>query len=213
MATLVSVAWLAIGMTVPLTGTVEDADGKPVAGATVWLGDTAANIKGPELLGIAETDEKGAFRLERDADLVGRGGIWSPTLWAYKPGARIAFLEFKHELPGAGESVRLVLGPAASTPCQVFKPDGEPAQGASVQPAQLTVKAPRPPGKMIDRLAVTTDADGRATLDGVAPADVGSIDVTFDGQLVQCLPMGPGRRIHNAPPGRRTQGPARGRRP
>lgn len=191
MVTLVSVAWLAIGMTVPLTGTVEDADGRPVAGATVWLGDTYTTRKGPEVLATAETDEKGVFRLDREADLVGRGTSWSPTLWAYKPGARIAFLEFKHELPGADESVRLVLGPPASTPCRVFKPDGKPAEGAAVQPAQLAVKAPRPPGKMLDRLAATTDAEGRATLDGVAPADVGAIDVTFDGQLVQCLPRDP----------------------
>ncbi len=191
MVTLVSVAWLAIGMTVPLSGTVEDADGKPVAGATVWLGDTIATRKGPDVLATAETDEKGVFRLEREADLMGRGAIWSPTLWAYKPGARIAFLEFKHELPGPGESVRLVLGAPASTPCRIFKPDGKPAPGATVRPAQLTVKAPRPPDGMLDRLTATTDADGRATLDGVAPADVGAIDVTYDGQLVQCLPRDP----------------------
>lgn len=191
MATLVFVAWLAIGMTIPLSGTVEDADGRPVAGATVWLGDTYAIREGSEVLATAETDEKGAFRLEREADLVGRGGSWSPTLWAYKPGKRIAFREFKHELPGADEAVRLVLGPPVSTPCRVLRPDGKPAAGAAVRPAQLTVKAPRPPDTVLDRLVATTDADGRATLDGLAPADVLWVDVTYDGQLVQCLPRDP----------------------
>lgn len=69
MALLVPVAWIVLGMTVPLSGTVKDADGRPVAGATVWLGDTIATWKGPEVLATAETDEAGRFRLERPADI------------------------------------------------------------------------------------------------------------------------------------------------
>ena len=61
MAMLVPVAWLALGMTVPLSGTVVDAAGRPVAGATVWLGDTIATDKGPEVLAIGRDRRSGPF--------------------------------------------------------------------------------------------------------------------------------------------------------
>jgi hypothetical protein len=191
MALLMPMAYLVLGMTVPLAGTVVDAAGRPVAGATVWLGDTIANRQGPEVLATGATDDHGRFWLERADDLTGRGALWSPTLWAYHPGARVAFLEFKGNLPAAGEPVRLVLGPPASTAIRVLHPDGKPARGARVRLAQATLKAPRPPDTLLDRLAATTDADGRATLDGLAPADIFALDVTAEGQLVQCLPIDP----------------------
>ncbi len=127
MALLTPVAWLAMGMTVPLSGTVEDAAGRPVAGATVWLGDTIATRQGPEVLATAGTDDRGRFRLERADDLAGRGGMWSPTLWAFQPGSRLAFVEFKRKVPAADEPVRLVLGPPTSAPIRVLRPDGTPA--------------------------------------------------------------------------------------
>ncbi len=191
MALLAPMGWLALVMTVPLSGTVEDAAGRPVAGATVWLGDTIATRKGPEVLSTAETDDQGRFRLERADDLAGRGGIWSPTLWAYKPGSRLAFVEFKRSLPAADEPVKLVLGPPASTSLRVLYPDGWAVHDARVRPVQLNLKAPRPPDKLLDRLAVTTDGDGRATIDGLAPADLLALDVTAEGLIVQCLAIDP----------------------
>ena len=181
MALLLPVLWLAMGMTVPLNGTVVDSDGRPVAGATVWLGDTIATREVPEVLATAQTDDRGRFRLDRADDLVGRGGMWSPTLWAYHPGARVAFHEFKGNLPKADEPVRLALGPPAATALRVLQPDGKPVKGARVRLVQAHFKAPRPPDQMLDRLAATTDADGRATLDGLAPADVSWLDVTAPG--------------------------------
>ncbi len=189
MTMLIAVACLAMGTTVPLSGTVEDAAGKPVAGAVIWLGDTIANRQGPETLATAKTDDQGRFQLERADDLESRVGYWSPTLWAYKPGSRVAYVEFKRGLPKADEPVRLVLGSPSSTPLQVLQADGKPAKGALVRFVQLNLKVPRPPDKLLDHLAATTDADGRATLDGFAPADVFALDVTAEGQLVQCLAL------------------------
>ena len=77
----------------------------------------------------------------------------------------------------------------------------------------MNLKAPRPPDGMLDRLAATTDAEGRATLDGFAPADIFALDVTAPGQLVQCLPIDARQRDGRAPPGRPAQGPDRRRRP
>ncbi len=191
MTTPILAMWLVTGMTVPLTGTVVDAGGHPVAGASVWLGDTNAKRQGPEVLSAAETDDRGRFRLERADDLVGRGVFWSPSLWAYKPGYRVAFLEFKGKMPGADEPVRLALGPPASAALRVLQPDGKPAARVGVRLAHVKGSRPRPPDKMLDRFAATTDMDGRATLDGFSLADVLEVDVTVPGQLVQCLGPNP----------------------
>jgi len=191
MTLLIPVAWIALGTMVPLSGTVEDAAGRPVAGATVWLGDTIATHQGPEVLATAETDDRGRFRLDRADDLVGRGRMWSPTLWAFKPGSRVAFVEFKQAIPAADEPVRLVLGPPTSASIRVLQPDGQPARGVSVRPGIFNLKAPRPPFQLLDRLVATTGADGRVPLDGFLPADVSALDVTAVGQLVQCLPLDP----------------------
>ena len=202
MALMVPLAWLALGMSVPLSGTVEDASGKPVAGATVWLGDTVATREGPQVIASAETDEQGRFRLERPEGLAGRGPIWSPTLWAYKPGSRLAFLEFKRELPRADEPVKLTLGPAASTTVRVVYPDGWAVHDAKVRPVQFKLKAPNPPDKLLDRLAVITDVDGLATVDGLSPADLFALDVTAEGAIVQCLAIDPdGKTITLRPTG------------
>ncbi len=189
MALFAPLAWIALGITVPLSGTVEDANGRPVAGATVWLGDTIATHTRPEAIALAETDEAGRFHLDRPADLAGRGSMWSPTLWAFKPGSRIAFIEYKHEIPGPDEPARLVLGPPTETSIRVVDHEGKAVKDARLRPVQFTFKAPRPPDIMLDRLAVTTDADGLATLDGLSLADVFAADVTASDVFVQCLPV------------------------
>ena len=95
MVLLLPMIWLAMGLTVPLTGTVVDAGGRPVAGATVWLADTEGDRQRPEVLATTQTDDRGRFWLERPDDLAVRGSHWSPTLWAYKPGLRVAFIVFR----------------------------------------------------------------------------------------------------------------------
>ena len=116
-------------------------------------------------------------------------------------------------MPGADEPVRLVLGPPASTAVRVLQPDGKPAAGARVRVVQVNLKAPRPPDKMLDRLAATTDADGRATIDGFAPADIFALDVTAARADRPAPADRPRHRDRHAPPARPAQGPDRRRRP
>ena len=202
MPVLAPLAWLVIGLTVPLSGTVRDASGRPVAGATVWLGDTFSKREGPEVLATGKTDHQGRFRLERTDDLAGRGSFWSPTLWAYAPGHRIAFKEFKTNLPKANEPVHLVLGAEGTIPLRVLQPDGKPAAGGAVRVVMLTLKAPLPPDGMLDQLAAVTGADGKAALDGFTPKDIFAVDVTAKDQLVQCLPIDDDNTIKLRPLGR-----------
>ncbi|MGP0066611.1 MAG: carboxypeptidase regulatory-like domain-containing protein, partial [Isosphaeraceae bacterium] len=192
MAALIPMICLAMGMTVPLSGTVVDADNQPVAGATVWLADTPPNQQVAKVLAGAVTDAEGRFRLDRPDDLAGRGSQrWSPTVWAYKPGSRVGFVEFMGKLPGAEEPVRIAIGPKTATTIRVLQPDGKPATATAVRPVQTKLKAPRPPDEFLQRLAMTTDAEGRATLDGLLPADILALRVTAPGQPVQSLPIDP----------------------
>lgn len=180
-----------LAATVPLSGVVVDAQGQPAAGAWVWLADTHAENKGPETLAKTETDDQGRFRLDRPDDLKGRGTSWSPTLWAYKPGAHVALLEFKQGLPGADEPVRLELGPPASFSVRVLAADGSPSVETRVRPSWInaaTFRAPRPPKELFEHLTVTTDADGVAKLDGFDATELYALNITAKGELVQTLP-------------------------
>jgi protocatechuate 3,4-dioxygenase beta subunit len=192
MITSFSLVYLALGMMVPLTGTVVDSQGKPVAEAKVWLGDTHAARKGPEVLAATETDEQGHFQLQRDDQLTGRGRDWSPSLWAYKGEARLAFQEFKGKLPATDEPVTLTLGPPVRTSVQILNPDGTPAAGAKVRVAVVKLNAPRPPDKLLDVLSTTSDAEGSVTIGGIDPENITGLDVTVKGQVVQCLPIDDG---------------------
>ena len=207
MLTWLGAACLAAGMaaTVPLSGTVVDAEGHPMAGASVWLGDTHADHKGPQTIATAETDDEGRFRLERPDDLPARGAnSWSPTLWTHKPGFRVGHLELKWGPPKADEPVRLTLGPpAAPIAIRVVRLDGSPVAGARVRPIPVNLGIPRPPDEMLDRLTATTDADGLAKLNGFAPAEVPWFDVTVGDDLVQCLmPRAGSRTVALRPLGR-----------
>lgn len=185
MGLLVPWALVALGLTVPLSGAVEDHAGKPVEGASVWLVDSFRKSPGTEILIEAKTDAEGKFRLDRPDNLAGRVAYWSPTLWAYKPGNRVASVEFKKHVPGADEPVRLMLGPPASTPVRVLMPDGKAAAGARVRPTQLHDAGPWPPAPLFDLIARTTDADGRLVLDGFRPEDVFRVDVAIEGFVTQ----------------------------
>ena len=184
-------AWscVALGMSIPLVGTVHDPSGQPIAGASVMLGDTYGTRTTEELLGSTTTDVAGKFRLDRDEALVGRGGYWSPTLWVFAPGYRVAFEEFKRHVPTADEPVKLVLQPCSGTRIQVRLADGQPASGARAQPPRTNFKAPRPPRQFFDRLAIITDAEGRGTVPGFEAGDFPVVDVTVAGLVTQGLPI------------------------
>ena len=152
MTLLIPAAWLALGMTVPLSGTVVDAAGQPVAGATVWLGDPIATQQGPEVLATTETDDQGRFRLERADDLAARGDMWSPTLWAYKPGSHVAFLEIQGELAGGrragppcARTAGLDLAPRPPARWQARQGGARPVRPGDPQGPAAAGQAARPP--------------------------------------------------------------------
>ena len=127
--TTVLLSALASGPTIALAGTTVDAKGKPVADAEVWL----VGLPGPgdaAIVAQGRSDERGQFALVRPAALAG-AGIYRPvTLWAFRPGLRVAGREFPGELPAPDRPVRLELGPPAGTEIRVVDPQEDPVAGA-----------------------------------------------------------------------------------
>ncbi|HWE38128.1 MAG TPA: carboxypeptidase-like regulatory domain-containing protein [Isosphaeraceae bacterium] len=169
---------------VPLSGRVEDRDGKAVAGAEVWLADRPWWF-GPKVLGHATTDADGRFRLDRPADATGGGPHMPLALWAFKPGFHVGLKAFSKDLPGRDQNVRMVLGPAARTAVTVERPDGKATAGAKVRVTLLHRGPSRMPAPLADRVVATVAGDGRATIEGFEPEEIGFVEVEADGLGVQ----------------------------
>jgi protocatechuate 3,4-dioxygenase beta subunit len=178
------VVWL--GLTIgrapiePLSGVVVDPEEQPAAGADVWLAGppwgSAARI-----LAHAITDRAGRFTLDRPAAAMGPAKPVAPALWALRPGWRLGVKVLAGPPPRRGEPVRVAIGPPAREVIRVVGPDLEPVPGARVRPVQVHLRLPWPPVPVRDRLAATTDREGRADLEGLRPEDVAQIEVAAEG--------------------------------
>lgn len=171
---LVALAVLAQGIPTDLawSGVVVGPDGRPAAGAEVAA---AAGVGiGPSPPAAVRTDDQGRFRVEAGPD----GGA---TLWAFRPGLRAA----RRAVPPGGSPapIRLALAPAGDAVVTVAGPDGRPVAGARVVPVRVrgTPGSDRVPPALADRLAATTDRDGRAAIPGLLAVDLIGVRVVADG--------------------------------
>ncbi|AWM40252.1 ECF RNA polymerase sigma factor SigE [Gemmata obscuriglobus] len=120
-----------------IKGTVTGPDGKPVAGAKVWVGEAgdliAANRPAPEH--VATTDEGGQFVITRRAN---GGRVWA-MIAATKDGFGPGF-DYTTEVPGDGTALRcsltLVKGDV-NLDGRVIDLQGKPVVGATVRPVTL----------------------------------------------------------------------------
>ena len=147
-------------------GVVVDREGRPVAGATVWLG-----LGGPLGAGTAaaETAGDGTFRL-RDmcspCEIGARAPGHAPSVTAMPSGA-----------PGSVQRLKLALrGPGAVVSGRVVDPEGAPVAGALVQvgPADIKMEFDETSlvGYQLRGVVVESDADGRFRVDGVRPGEI-----------------------------------------
>jgi hypothetical protein len=202
--TTAMLAALAAPLTTPLRGTVVDVEGKPVAGAAIWLVGPAHPGEAP-VVAEGQSDEQGRFAFDRPTDLcdeyreagtaraavtvtLNRPGapVWqsaerSVTLWAFRAGMRVALQEYPESLPGSGRPIRLVLGPAANTELRVTDPEMHPLAGVRIRLSRLTEGGLTVPRPLADRAELRTDSGGRAVLDAFAAQHVAEVEMLAPG--------------------------------
>ncbi len=146
-----------------IQGKVVDDEGKPAADARVFYFAPRPWNGGGNLVEVAtKTDATGRFRLAAPPR---KRANWF-LIWAYRPGSAIA-AKSSNTPP-----FDLVLRQPRPRKVQVEGPDGRPIPGAIISPRILYPAAQdrrsEVPEALANLLAVTTRADGTATIDYVA---------------------------------------------
>jgi hypothetical protein len=221
---LFTAAVLAVFTTPPsssLRGSVVDAEGKPVKGATVWVLERPS-FGSVQVVAEGLSDEQGRFALDCPTDLADEYRIHraesgseslSPlvsdntnpqiapqgiTFWAFRPGMRVAVREFTGGVPGPDQPVRLVLRPPARTEIEVNYADLRPVAGARIRISRLTSDIRAIPKPLADCTELATDARGVAVLDAFAAERVAELEVKASGHGIQrcaLLPTVKGHRL------------------
>ena len=171
--------------TVAVHGVVTDAEGKPVAGADVFLTGLQTVGGWPPVLARATSDPSGKFRVDAPADTDDPAAPAAAALWAVRPGALVASRLLRPGTLPAGVPVRLVLGPPARADFQVIGPDGKPLAGAKVIPRAITRDATAAPDALGSLVAARTDAEGHAVITAFFPEEIATVFVQARGLGVQ----------------------------
>jgi hypothetical protein len=191
LAAFASIATGAIGTrSLTIAGRVLDPDGKPCAGAQVFLGSPILSPPfGTHMEARGASDARGAFALDVPQAWIDRRGYKRLTLWAWKPGLAVAAAMYEADDVPVGRSIDVTLGPPARSPLEVVGPDGKPLAGARVRPRsfELGEHSDVPPPELVEELVFTTDDQGRTSVDAWPLASVNEIDIASDAFGVQEL--------------------------
>ncbi len=198
--------------TVPLSGQVVNADGRPAADVAVY-GSHGQERNWGRIVAETRTDDQGRFRLPMPAD-PGRAGPKAGAIWAYRPGRLVASYVVNRGTVHDDVPVRLVLGLPASTIVEVRDPAGKPVEGATIMPRVLQRGFLSVPGSLGERFAegASTDARGLAKVTSFLPDEVNTILVTARGFGTQQFGFGhgqgadPGKKVVNLMPVGRVEG-------
>ena len=147
-----------------VSGTVVDPEGKPVKGATVWLTAFVRFDADVEELAQVETDAEGRFAIDAPVG----GGDRPRSLSTSGPTRRgTGSLLPRHPTARTttGDRSAWLSGRRRGRPCGSWARDGKPVAGANVRLSPLVW-----PAGLRARLEATTDARGRAAIEGVDPA-------------------------------------------
>jgi beta-lactamase regulating signal transducer with metallopeptidase domain len=154
-----------------LTGTIVDADSKPVPGADVWLVAFSLVESKTIVLGSARTGVNGRFRVVAIEERLKLPDLGWRSIYAHKPGKRPAALnqaDTPSELGFPTETpMRLTLGDPASAEFGVTDASGKPVAGAIVAIVGLNGVNTHLPDELVERFAARTRPDGRVSLRGV----------------------------------------------
>jgi len=200
------------GPTIPLTGLVVDAEGRPLPGVAVH-GSLRESGEWGRVVVETRTDDQGRFRLAMPADATRLLPEYG-AIWAYLPGRLVASRVVRRGTVHGDVPIRLVLGPPSTTKVEVRDPDGKPVAGATVMPRVLNRDSLVVPDGLAERIAAgtPTDALGRATISALLPEEVGTVFVTAKGFGIQQFGLGhgqdadPGEKVLNLMPVGRVEG-------
>ncbi len=158
-----------------IVGTVVSTDGRPVAGADVWLAATDILAHQSVTLARARTNEAGSFRLVAPAEQTDGQVLAWRLISAHKPGLGLARVAPAQDVGVHGfapdRPVRLTLGAPRSATLRVIDHNGGWAVGAKVAVVFLDDQRSYLPDELSDRLAGRTDSEGKATVQ-IGPASL-----------------------------------------
>ena len=205
----VVLAAFATPLTTPLRGTVVDREGRPVAGATVWLlertsirrcscrgrGPFGSTRAGSHLTGRPIWPTNTGSIGDRRRPAISRSilRVIPPARshdGRYRSGrfgreCRLLSRSSQETCRGPDQPVRLVLGAPARTEIRVKDPDLRPVAGARIKVSRLRSDILAIPEPLADRIEVSTDAEGRAVLDAFAAERVAEVEVAAQGLGIQ----------------------------
>ena len=177
-----------------VTGVVTDAEGKPLAGAGVWL--PVRHVTSTETLtATARSDEAGRFRLAVPE-------AWLPTdvmrqestIWAYAPGHAIGTVNAYKQLFGdkADQACLVALPPVSNISFVVLSAEGEPAFGATVAPRHFQTERAYEflPGELLQQITATADREGRVRFPALTREGIDAMTVNFAGHGKQVFRVG-----------------------
>jgi RNA polymerase sigma factor (sigma-70 family) len=170
-----------------ITGRVIDTQGRPIAGAEVWM---PVKFDEPaDSTARATTDADGHYALpvpELWVKTPQHERRWS--VWAHAKGHQIATANAgKPIFSGKAEPIDLTLGSATNTSFLVLGPDGRPLAGAVVEPYHFKtpVSYEFPPRTMLPLLRGATDSSGRARLPALPRDGLMTVQVTAEAFGIQ----------------------------
>lgn len=171
---------------VTLSGTVLDADGKPVAETIVVVAEGPPALrfmkrmartvvpKAADVLTSARVDDSGKFAIAMPEEAP--EFAWRRTrlsVWAYHPGMALSVRLIDRDWPQAGLLLSIKLARAAPARLKIVDADGQPLAGARVRPQRV---ADQPvPDFIAEQLTAISDAEGLVNVGGLAAVDLDAV--------------------------------------
>jgi uncharacterized GH25 family protein/peroxiredoxin len=182
-------------------GKVEDENGKPIAGADVWMMPALAIDPVQKRPAAHDTsDTQGRFTVPvpplADYNRQQPGAYPFGGLWAYAEGHQLSTGMAGDQIYGRDKSdVVLKLKPATDTAIVVLGPDGMPLEGTLVEPYFVRTMpfGGEAPDEVRSRIGVRTNADGRAILTALqrdALVSIRIVTADFGIQTQQLIGLG-----------------------
>ena len=174
-----------IGATKTLTGTVFESKGKQVREGRVWLPVKWLN-PWESLTAAASFNGLDSFQLTFPEEWLRLDNVIRHTIvWAYAKGRAIGTGNAYGQLLGVGPAkpLRIELPPIGDLSFVVVLPNGKPAVGARVEPKHFKTQQTYDwvPRELVDLVAATTDAAGRAAMPALTREGVFTVDVKMTG--------------------------------